>query len=139
MNNQAEIIPAQNIAQRIRCIRDQKVILDSDLADLYGVPTKQLNQQLQRNRGKFPDDFAFQLTGAEWEALRSHFVTLKAGRGQHRKYLPYVFTEYGALAGSQRLEQREGSGHEYLHHPRLRQNARGPRRQCRHSQAPGRN
>ena len=97
-------------------LRGFKVILDSDLAAIYGVSTKQLNQQLRRNRKKFPDDFAFQLTGDEWEALRSQIVTLntgsnppggsalrsqfaalKGGRGQHRKFIPYVFTEHGAL------------------------------------------
>jgi hypothetical protein len=93
-------IPRKSVAALvplIRLIREQRVMLDADLANLYEVQTKQLNQQLQRNRGKFPSDFAFQLTAAEWGALRSQFVTLKAGRGQHRKYLPYVFTEYGAL------------------------------------------
>jgi phage regulator Rha-like protein len=61
------------------------------------VPTKQFNQAVKRNLAKFPADFMFALTAAEWEALRSQFVTLKNGRGQHRKYLPYVFTEHGAI------------------------------------------
>ncbi len=67
----------------IRLVRRLRVILDTDLATLYAVPTKQLNQQLQRNRAKFPCDFAFQLNSTEWEALRSQIVTLKVGRGKH--------------------------------------------------------
>lgn len=93
----------------IRFVRERRVILDADLAILYGVPTKQLNQQLQRNRKKFPDDFAFQLTTPEWEALRSQFVTLKAGRGRHRKYLPYAFTEHGALQAANILNSDRAS------------------------------
>jgi hypothetical protein len=76
-------------------LRGQSVILDADLAALYGVPVKRLNQQVVRNREKFPDDFCFQLTDAEWRSLRLQFATLK--RGQHRKYMPYAFTEHGAI------------------------------------------
>jgi hypothetical protein len=71
------------------------VIIDSDLSALYGVTTKRLNQQIMRNRDRFPDDFCFQLTEHEWRSLRLQNATLK--RGQHRKYLPYVFTEHGAI------------------------------------------
>jgi hypothetical protein len=85
-------------ALRILHVRDQAVLLDSDLATLYAVETKAFNQALRRNTHRFPTDFAFQLTTDEWDALRSQFVTLKpAGRGQHRKYLPWVFTEHGAI------------------------------------------
>lgn len=70
-------------------------MLDADLAELYGVSTKVLNQAVKRNAARFPNDFMFQLTGDEAAALRSQIVTLKAGRGQHRKYRPYVFTEQG--------------------------------------------
>ena len=70
-------------------------MLDNDLAELYGVETKVLNQAVKRNATRFPPDFMFQLTAGEWESLRSQFVTLK--RGEHRKYLPYAFTEHGAL------------------------------------------
>ena len=59
--------------------------------------TKRLNEQVRRNRERFPEDFVFQLAQDEYEALRSQFATLKPGRGQHRKYLPYVFTEHGAI------------------------------------------
>ena len=91
------LVAAEVIAERIFIVRGQKVILDTDLAALYEVPTKQFNQAVKRNLAKFPADFMFALTAAEWEALRSQFVTLKNGRGQHRKYLPYVFTEHGAI------------------------------------------
>jgi hypothetical protein len=84
------------IERRIYLIRGQKVMLDSDLAELYGVVTKALNQAVRRNLGRFPGDFMFQLTAEEADSLRSQIVTLKTtGRGRHRKYLPYVFTEQG--------------------------------------------
>ena len=72
-------------------------MLDSDLAGLYGVTTKRLNEQVKRNIERFPADFMFQLNAEEHEALRSQIATLKTGRGQHRKYPPYVFTEHGAI------------------------------------------
>lgn len=72
-------------------------MLDADLAELYGVAIRALNQAVKRNTERFPEDFMFQLTAEESSALRSQIVTLKTGRGQHRKYLPYVFTEHGAL------------------------------------------
>lgn len=96
------------IERKIYRIRGQKVMLDSDLAALYGVETKVLNQAVRRNSMRFPSDFMFQLTAEESEALRcqagilelhdylrSQIVTLKPGRGKHRKYQPYVFTEQG--------------------------------------------
>jgi phage regulator Rha-like protein len=89
--------PAANVAERIVVIRGHKVILDSDLAALYGVPTKRLNEQVRRNPERFPLDFMFLLSDEEWASLRSRIATLKIGRGQHRKFLPYVFTEHGAL------------------------------------------
>jgi hypothetical protein len=93
----APAITLDIIAPRILVFRDQRVILDSDLAALYDVPTKRFNEAVKRNLAKFPDDFSFQLTDDEYVALRSQFATLKTGRGQHRKYLPTVFTEHGAL------------------------------------------
>jgi hypothetical protein len=83
------------IVQKILLIRGEKVILDSDLAILYRVSTKALNQQVRRNPGRFPSDFMFQLTKDEYDLLRSQIVTLKKGSGHHRKYLPYAFTEQG--------------------------------------------
>ena len=92
------IVPAtQHIARDILVLRGQRVIIDSDLAALYGVTTKRFNEQVRRNRERFPEDFMFQLTAQEAAALRSQFATLKTGRGQHRKYLPYAFTEHGAI------------------------------------------
>lgn len=92
-------IPATvlRVEDRIRVIRGHKVILDADLAELYDVPIKRLNEQVKRNLERFPEDFMFALTQEEWESLRSQIATLKSGRGQHRKYLPYVFTEHGAI------------------------------------------
>lgn len=91
------IIAAEIIERKIYLVRGQKVMLDSDLAELYGVTTKRLNEQVRRNANRFPNDFMFQLSSDEFESLRSHFATLKQGRGYHRKYLPYAFTEHGAL------------------------------------------
>jgi hypothetical protein len=91
------------IAPLLQSIRGVRVILDTDLARLYGVETRALNQAVRRNRERFPDEFVFQLTDAEaGEALplRSQTVILKVGRGQHRKYPPYAFTEHGALMAS---------------------------------------
>lgn len=88
------IIPLERIERLIYVIRGQKVILDQDLAALYSVETKRLNEQIGRNADRFPDDFAFQLNGEEWKRLRSQFATSNVGRGG-RLYLPYVFTEHG--------------------------------------------
>lgn len=81
----------------ILTLRGKKVILDADLAEAYGVEIRALNQAIKRNIDRFPEDFMFQLTQEEQESLRSQSVILKAGRGQHRKYLPYAFTEHGAI------------------------------------------
>jgi hypothetical protein len=88
-----EVIPVERVVESIRWIRGQKVLLDFDLATLYGVPTKVLNQAVKRNSARFPEDFMFQLRAEETRSLRSQFVTLK--RGQHLKYRPYAFTEQG--------------------------------------------
>ena len=86
-------VSVQRIEGLIYLIRDQRVMLDRDLADLYGVKTKVLKQAVRRNIKRFPDDFLFELTEEEKNALRSQIVTLK--RGQHSKYLPFAFTEQG--------------------------------------------
>ena len=86
--------------RRILLIRQHRVMLDYDLAALYGVETRTLNQAVKRNADRFPADFVFQLTFEERSrvlALRSQSVILKPGRGQHGKYAPYAFTEHGAL------------------------------------------
>jgi len=85
----------ERIESRILVIRGQKVILDASLAGLYAVTTKALNQAVKRNLVRFPGDFMFQLTAEEATLLRSQSVTLKTGRGRHRKYQPYAFTEQG--------------------------------------------
>jgi len=89
------LMPVELIESKIYLVRGHKVMLDSDLAELYQVETRALIQGVKRNLGRFPADFMFQLNNQEDEALRSQIVTLKKGRGQHRKYLPYVFTEQG--------------------------------------------
>ena len=89
------LVPSERIEKRIFLFRGQRVMLDTDLAELYRVTTKRLNEQVRRNIKRFPSDFMFQLTKEEEESLRSQIATLKGGRGQHRKYLPYVFTEQG--------------------------------------------
>jgi hypothetical protein len=87
-------VSIQLIERRIYLIRGHKVMIDVDLAQLYGVPTKGLNQRVQRNRKRFPEDFMFQLTAEEAEVLRSQFMISKRGHGG-RRYLPYAFTEPG--------------------------------------------
>ena len=77
-------------------LRGRKVILDSDLAGLYGATVKRLNEQIKRNAARFPSDFLFQLTRAEGESLRSQFATSNNRQGG-RRYLPYAFTEHGAI------------------------------------------
>ena len=86
----------ERIKNLILTIRGQRVMLDSDLARIYGVSTRQLNQQLKRNAVRFPKDFAFRLTQEEFDCLMSQIVTSKIGRGGRRK-LPWVFTEHGAI------------------------------------------
>ena len=89
------MISDELVMNKIYLIRGQKVMLDRDLAELYGVETKVLNQAVKRNAARFPEDFMFQLTKSEWESLRSQIVTLEAGRGKYPKYAPTVFTEQG--------------------------------------------
>jgi len=93
--NKELMIPDELVMNKIYMIRGQKVMLDRDLAELYGVETKVLNQAVKRNSGRFPGDFMFQLTKSEWEFLRSQIVTLETGRGKYPKYVPTVFTEQG--------------------------------------------
>lgn len=88
-------LPDEVIASRIHWIREQKVMLDAELAKLYGVPTKRLNEQVKRNQDRFPEDFMFVLDESEWDALRSQTATSKARGG--RRYRPMAFTEHGVL------------------------------------------
>ena len=87
-------ITEEKILNKIYYIRGHKVMLDQDLAELYQVPTKRLNEQVKRNIGRFPDDFMFQLTEEEFENLRSQFATSSWGG---RRVAPYAFTEHGVL------------------------------------------
>ena len=93
VTNRDQLVGVDNIEPLIKIIRGQQVMLDRDLATLYGVETKRLNEQVKRNIKRFPEDFMFQLT--KDECLRSQIATLNEGRGQHLKYMPYVFTENG--------------------------------------------
>lgn len=108
MSSRQELIIQERITKAIYVIRNQKVMIDSELADMYGVEIKRLNEQVKRNSDRFPEDFMFQLTAKEWDylksqadisvngnVLRSQNATLEKGRGRHRKFLPYVFTEQG--------------------------------------------
>jgi len=102
MNN----VPAHPAPQDvITRVRGHAVILDADLAALYGVPVKRLNEQVRRNRDRFPEDFRFQLSAHEWDSLRSQNATLK--RGEHRKYRPYAFTEHGAVMAANVLKSKQ--------------------------------
>lgn len=87
----------ERVRERIVLVRGKKVLLDSDLAALYGVATKRFNEQVRRNAARFPADFMFRLAPEEWNSLRSQFATLETGRGRHRKYQPLAFTEHGAI------------------------------------------
>jgi hypothetical protein len=89
----------ETIASRIVIVRNQKVMLDSALAELYGVETKRFNEQVRRNHDRFPADFMFQLTEQEVASLRSQFATSNTGRGG-RRHLPLAFTEHGAIAAA---------------------------------------
>jgi hypothetical protein len=99
---------AESLETLIFTVRGKRVILDADLAHIYGVPTKRLNEQVRRNADRFPPDFLIRLTASEKnevQRLRSQFATLK--RGQHTKYLPYAFTEHGAIMAATVLNSPE--------------------------------
>lgn len=97
---------AVSIDLRILILRHQKVILDSTLAELYSVPVKRLNEQVKRNRKRFPADFMFNLTPRENKSLRSQFATSNIGRGGRRS-LPYAFTEHGAIMAATVLNSEQ--------------------------------
>ena len=100
----------QEIAEKIYLIRGQKVMLDKDLADMYGVETKRLIEQVNRNLLRFPAEFMFRLTDEEFEILRSQIATSKRGG---RRYAPYVFTEHGILMLSSVLNSKHTYYDEY--------------------------
>jgi uncharacterized protein (UPF0335 family) len=103
------LIALEAIAGKIYMIRGQKVMLDSDLAELYGVETKVLNKAVGRNNDRFPNDFMFSLSPEEYDSLRFQIGTLKKGRGHHRKYLPNVFTEQGVAMLSSVLRSKRAA------------------------------
>lgn len=105
MEGSHPIVPSERIEHRILLLRGHRVMLDSDLADLYDVQIRALNQAVRRNLERFPEDFMFQLTVEEAAALRSQSVILE--KGQHRKYLPYAFTEQGVAMLSSVLRSKQ--------------------------------
>lgn len=107
MSNATSMVPVERLEERILLIRGQKVMLDSDLADLYGIATRAMIQAVKGNSERFPEDFMFQLTLEEFTCLRSQFVTSNmSGRGG-RRYSPYVFTEQG-VDGTTKTEEKAG-------------------------------
>ena len=103
--SKAALVAVRRVDSRILYLRDQKIILDADLAELYGVTVKRLNEQIKRNLARFPADFLFQLTRAERDVLRSQIATSNTGRGG-RRYLPYAFTEHGAIMAATVLNSK---------------------------------
>jgi phage regulator Rha-like protein len=103
----SELIPKNLVEQKIIMLRGKKVMLSQDLAELYGVEVKVLNQAVKRNIERFPGDFMFQLTSSEVTVLRSQIVTLEPGRGRYSKYLSYAFTEQGVAMLSSVLRSRK--------------------------------
>jgi hypothetical protein len=104
---QLSVVPVDRIENSILLIRGQKVMLDAALARLYGVTTRRLNEQVKRNRKRFPQDFMFQLSSTEVKSLRSQSATSKKGRGG-RRYLAYAFTEQGVAMLSSVLNSDRG-------------------------------
>jgi hypothetical protein len=103
--NTTAIVLAKRVASKILVLRNQKVILDADLAELYGVPAKRLNEQLKRNPQRFPSDFVFTLTREEYQHLRSQNATSSYAHGG-RRYLPHAFTEHGAVMAATVLNSK---------------------------------
>ena len=97
-------IPDEVLLSKIYMIRDQKVMLDKDLSELYGVEIKRLNEQIKRNVERFPEDFMFQLSNEEWDSLKSQFATSTWGGVRN---LPYAFTEHGVLMLSSVLNSKQ--------------------------------
>ena len=93
----ASLVPVERIEAKILLVRGQKVMLDSDLAVLYGVTTKRLNEQVKRNSARFPEDFVFRLTSAELEGLNRSQIATGSQRHRDPRFAPYAFTEHGAI------------------------------------------
>ncbi len=103
----SSIAPIESIEAVIHTVRGERVIFDTDLAELYGVPTKALNQAIKRNAERFPQDFMFLLTQQEFTDLRSQIVTANAGGRGGRRTLPYAFTEHGAIMAANVLNSKK--------------------------------
>jgi hypothetical protein len=95
MKDVSVVTTTEVIATKILFLRGERVLLDADLAQLYGVETRALKQAVRRNIERFPQDFLFELSKEEWDSLRSQIVTLEKGRGKYSKYPPFAFTEQG--------------------------------------------
>lgn len=102
----ANSVQVDTIKSSIYEVRGQRVMLDSDLAELYEVEVSQLKRQVRRNIDRFPEDFMFELTREEYDSLRCQNGTIKGGRGQHSKYLPFAFTEEGVAMLSGMLKSK---------------------------------
>lgn len=103
--SETAIILAKRVSSKILVLRNQKIILDTDLADLYGVSVKRLNEQVKRNPQRFPPDFLFTLTQPEHENLKSQNATSSSSHGG-RRYLPHAFTEHGAIMAASVLNSK---------------------------------
>ena len=103
--NKAALVLAKKVDSKILVLRDQKVILDAELAALYGVSAKRLNEQIKRNAKRFPADFLFRLSPAEYQNLRSQNATSSSSHGG-RRYLPHAFTEHGAIMAATVLNSK---------------------------------
>jgi hypothetical protein len=125
-----EVKTASIRTDRIVFLRGQRVVLDEDLAAVYGVSTKRLNEQIRRNLERFPEDFLFQLSDQEVSDLRSQFATSKAGRGG-RRYKPYAFTEHGAVMAANVLNSPNCHSSKRLGCSRIHQAARSIPRSSR--------
>jgi hypothetical protein len=115
-NSATPTFPTETLTQIIHTIRGERVILDADLAELYGIETKVLLQAFKRNLERFPEDFMFQLTKQEFNVLRSQIVTSRWGG---RRYPPFAFSEHGVAMLSSVLRSRESDRREYPDHPNL--------------------
>lgn len=109
MNSPLVRVPAERIERKIYVIRGERVMLDSDLAEIYGVETRVLNQAVRRNIDRFPEDFMFQLTAEEYNSLMSQIVISNTGRGGRRK-LPLAFTEHGSIMAANVLSSKRAIG-----------------------------
>lgn len=108
MNQVTKTVMLEPVEPLILVVRGERIILDVDLAHIYGVPTKRLNEQVKRNLDRFPPDFLFQLTRSEVDCLRSQIATSNVGRGG-RRYLPFAFTEHGAIMAANVLNSPQAT------------------------------